>query len=280
MICQGVTFKFEGRQADKHLISALNLGRSLIGIDRLSNAGLVFFDTGRNPKQRERSNVQVFASTPSAGSVDLITFIANAPFVLPIAKDFITSGGSKILFHFSGYVLSKFSGRGGDAEKYLEALTKINRDNNEFKLKSEAQWQGAFISMVERLVSPARSIVSPVGMEASKLTLTDETSRMSLTVDEPMADAIRSADDVTITDEENIEVLVDGIIHHSKQLKIVHPNQNGRYITAEIRDPMFDIVPNKYSEAASMKGSLKVVARSMLKGGELLKLYIMRLQVG
>ncbi len=274
---EGLTFNFKGNLTDQHLISFERLGKSLSGLDRLTNSGLVFFEHGRLPKQRERAPVYLVTKPPAVGTVDLVAFLANVPFILPIAKEIVTTGGSNLLVNFMGYVFSKFGGRKSDAEIYLKSLESILESDRNFKLQSDAQWQSTFLSLVDKMLPNVRSAVTPIGEDASVLAITDRVSGKSLIIDEPMADAIRSADDVEISDEYPLEIAVDGVIHHSRQLKVAHPDFADRYVTAEIRDPIFEIVPNVYSDAAAQKRNIRVRVRSMKKAGELQKFYIMGL---
>lgn len=274
---EGLTFNFKGRLADRHVLSVELLGRSLSGLDRLANSGLVFFEFGRMPKQRERSSVHLVTKPPAVGTVDLATFVANVPFLLPIAKESITSGGSSLLLHFMGYAFSKFGGRKSDAETYMRSLENIVKTDRDFILQSQSQWQSTLLSLVDKLLPQVRSAVSPIGRDASILAITDRGSGNAVVVDEPIADAIRSVDDVEISDEYPLDIAVDGVIHHSKQLKIVHPDDPSRYITAEVRDPLFDIAPSVYSDAAASKRNISVRVKAMRKGGELQRFYIMGL---
>lgn len=77
-----------------------------------------------------------------------------------------------------------------------------------------------------------------------------------------------------------MKIDVDGIIHHNKQLKIVHPDIEGRFITAIVRDPLFDSVPNPYSEAAASLGSIEVMAKPVYRGGKLERIYVMDIADG
>ena len=50
---------------------------------------------------------------------------------------------------------------------------------------------------------------------------------------------------------EYLLVRVDGFSHHNQHLKIVHPKEPGKYITARVLDPEFWRPPNLYLEAAA-----------------------------
>ena len=91
----------------------------------------------------------------------------------------------------------------------------------------------------------------------------------------PMADAIRERGKVEVSDMTEVRILVDGFTHYNRQLKVLHPDDPYRYITAEVRDPAFDETPNVYTEAATNKRFLDVKAKITLKDGRIYRLYVM-----
>ena len=72
-----------------------------------------------------------------------------------------------------------------------------------------------------------------------------------------------------------IRVTVDGFTHHNRQLKVIHPDEPNRFVTASVRDPAFDIAPNIYTEAATERRMLDVAAKVTLKDGRIQRVYIM-----
>jgi len=73
---------------------------------------------------------------------------------------------------------------------------------------------------------------------------------------------------------ETITLKVDGIILHSRSLKVELPDEPGKFVTAEVRDPAFEGDPNPYLEAVNK--TLTVQAKiSRRHSGELARLYIM-----
>ena len=97
----------------------------------------------------------------------------------------------------------------------------------------------------------ARNAVSPVGKGCDCMQISDcETSD---TITPMMARAIRSRGSVKMGEPRELSVLVDGFIHRTRQLRVVHPDVPDRLVTAYVRDPAFDVAPNIYTEAASSK---------------------------
>lgn len=276
--------KFDGLAATQHELPMNQLGNALIGSDKIINSGLIAYAYGRLPKRGERFDLVVTAKEPKQGSMEIIAILQHSPWMLPIVQDFIITGGVDASFRVFSYILTKLGGRPREADMHLEALMQMNRDHLEARnvsennrLDSDRQWQSTLLSLVDKLQPSASQAVSPIGKGASTLLLTSDSAEHETTIDEPMADAIRSKQDDEVGDMEKMTINVDGITHHNRQLKIKHPNIDGKFIVAEVRDPNFDAFPNAYTEAASNLSSLTVHAKPMLRNGELHRLYIMDL---
>lgn len=66
----------------------------------------------------------------------------------------------------------------------------------------------------------------------------------------------------------------EGVRDHTRSLFVVHPDEDG-YITANVKDPIFDQWPNVYTEAAARKATIQVQAKPAYRGGRLERIYIM-----
>ena len=78
----------------------------------------------------------------------------------------------------------------------------------------------------------------------------------------PTADIIRSKGQLKVGEMETMRIIVDGFTHHNRQLKVIHPEAPGRFLTAYVRDPAFDESPNIYTEAATERRQLIVNAKA------------------
>lgn len=271
---QSLNIKFEGDEADKHRLPMRHLGAALIGIDGIVNNGLFAFAFGRPAPRRQRFELELVAQEPQSGSVEILAILKDSQWVLPLLRDFIVAGGLEISKHFLSYVLLNFGGRPQDAKQHLDALVQMNRDHLEARNQNDEQWRQNFLAVVDRLAPQAKQVVAPVGYGAKTLRLMDGSSP-SVIIDEPIADAIRARQGDRVGDMAKFRIRVDGVIHHSRQLKIQHPEDEGRYITAEVRDPLFSSLPNPYANAAASMLSMSVMAKPVYRNGELWKLYVM-----
>ncbi len=72
-----------------------------------------------------------------------------------------------------------------------------------------------------------------------------------------------------------MRVRVDGMIKHSRALKVEIEDRPGHFVNAEVRDPAFEHMPNAYTRALESDAFIEVSAKPTYRDGELVKLHIM-----
>lgn len=275
-----LNFKFKGLQADRHVMPMRHLGAALTGLDRIINTGLIAVAYKRPPKKREKFEVFVVAQQPIRGSVEIAALLEHAPWMLPVVQDFLVSGGVEASFRFISYVMTRLGGRPKEAEMHIQALLEMNRDHLSARDTSEQRQHETLRMALEAAtgaVAPAAElVVKSVGVSSSRLLVSGPKGETT-EVDEPMADAIRSKSGDEVGDLTAFTVKVDGFSHRKRQLKIEHPDRDGKLLNAEVRDPVFENAPNPYTDAAVNKRELSVLAKPVYRDGELRLLYVMAL---
>lgn len=267
--------KFDGGKSAHHVIGMRELGRSLTGIDKIANAGLILFSEGREPRRRERSVLMVAVSEPKKSSVAIVSAIEEAPWLLPLVNEFIANHGVEVLKQFISWVLMYLGGRKKEADVHFQELMSLTRELNVSRDKSEERWHETLRSIADKLAPSAREAVAPIGGTAKKLVVLSGGGQAFAEVDEPTADAIRARKGDEVEDMIELLVKVDGISHHKRQVQVGNPEEAGKFISADVRDPAIETAPNIYSEAANVKGHLLVQAKKVRRDGKLYRLYIM-----
>ena len=256
---------FDGGDAAGHTISMRRLGESLVGIERLASVGLMALETGQCPSPRQALPLTVRASPLRHGSVGLEAVLAVVPGFLPLVNEVYLTGASEVLWRWISGALLKMGGRENDSSNHFERLVDLLAQVDGHRHLEAMEWH--------KLAGHGRRVVAPIGSscESAAFTAGGQTTEVDL----PMADAIRSGDILEVGDMETMQVKVDGFTHHNRQLKLLHNDAPGRFITGHVRDPAFESAPNVYTEAATNQGWLKVTAKPTRKDGRLQALYIM-----
>lgn len=268
-------FKFAGGRTDLHQIDAKELGKSLIGLDKAANEALIILTTGRKPIGRQRFDFVVTAEAPKAGSVELITAFGALPWILPIFQDVVKQYGAEFLKTFLDTLLLWHGGRKAEAaikaSDMIEMAKEIHRHTEVMSKDKDA----LILEVIAALKPTAQQIVEPVGRSASILSITSDKGADPVIVDSAMADVIRSKDELTLDDAADHIISIDGIIAKTHYMKIhIDGHESIKPRTADVKDPIFDLVPNPYRDAFAADHRIKVRGRLAWKGDEVAKLFI------
>lgn len=275
----GLKFTFEGGDADSHLVDMRLMGRSLIGIDRLLSDGMIVLGAHRMPRRGERAPVAVKAREPLAGSSVVLAQLGSLPGTLPLIWDFVASGNAKTVLEFASFVLKMRGGRKADAQAHLDAMLEQMRISEAARDRSEQRWHdsmGKWVGLlhhaVDKLSGAAKSAVAPIGPSVNSLKIGNGEG-IKAEIDVPMADAIRDGADLVVGDQETLVVSVDGYTHHNRSLKIARLDGDG-FMSAAVTDPVFDQLPNIYTEAAAIRAKLLVECKKTTQEGRVVRIHI------
>lgn len=273
--------KYDGGDAVHHIVEMRALGLSLIGFERIVSDGLIFMGHDRLPKRRERHQLAVKAREPIIGSTTIPYDIAQSLALLPLGWWLMQTGAAEVVSHWMTFVFAKLSGRNSEAQSAMDALLKVRAmelaakaDSERQWLEHEAGWRDQLFALTNRLAAAAIQAVTPVGPSVDSVKLNGSAAPPFL-IDLATADAIRAKGELEVTELQVIDLRLDGFVHHTRKLNVENPENPGTFLSADIRDPVFEMVPNAYTEAANIKGILRVQAKLGYRAGVLEKIYIM-----
>lgn len=283
----GLIVRFEGGHANEHYLRSRQLGESLIGFERLIAAGLFAVERGRLPRGRERMPFAVYATAPQRGSLE-VWLLENAAF-LQLFQELYLSGAKDIIWHWINGVMLRFGGRPRGAARHMDSFLDLHKQyislqeqqmslqeqNISLQKQVEANRHDEIMAAIDTLANSTRQAVSPIGRSCHRMFFGNGEPGRATEVDAPMADAIRSRSKLKVVDMDTVLVRVDGLTHHNRQLKVAYPEEPNRFLTAVVRDPVFESTPNVYTDAATEQGLLEVRAKATMKDGRIQKLYVM-----
>jgi hypothetical protein len=266
--------RYDGRDASQHVLDMRLLGRSLIGLDKIVNDGVIVLREGRPPKRGERADFTIKAGSPQMACVDIHAWIDPLLGVLPFVYDEVVKLGPEFIWRLLSYLLTKLGGRPKEAEPHFAALMDFAKDLNQSRDRSEERLHDTMRMLIDRLTPSAKELVAPVGPSCDRLTLRGPTGGQTTEIDVPMADAVRAKERLEVGDQMRMTVKVDGLVLHNRHLTIEHPDKPGKFLNADVRDPAFDVRPNVYTDAVDrwLEVDVKPTRRAT---GELAALYIM-----
>lgn len=263
-----INVRFDGLDADDHVIDMRLFGEAMIGLERTLSTGLNVVATG-GFSPRSKMMLAIKATPPRDGCVQFDAVVELAQGVLPMVKPVLEFFGAGIARGLIAAVIQRYAGSkarsASEVEKILDlmALEKGDRQKERENI----------IEVIERLRPAAAQMMAPVGRSAEKLSISADGSSDTTVFDVPMAQALRSRADLEVSEMQPMRLKVDGVTVHSRTLKVEDPDQPGRFVTAEVRDPAFTDGENVYT--ASVTKELEVQAKATYRDGKLYRLHIM-----
>lgn len=262
-----ISISYDGVDATDHLLDMRLFGESLIGLERALSVGLNSLAGGAIPKSRAKPLLVIKASPPREGSVDVDAIVEMAKGTLPIIGTLLIKEGPAIARLLLSAILKRSAGQkkqaDADVAQIIE-LAKITAADREGERQMVRD-------LVDRLAPAATAIVAPVGRSCEALAISD--GHDTTEIDVPMAQAMRSKAELEVSDMQTMRIRVDGVVVHSRSLKVEDPDEPGRFVSAEVRDPAFTDGENIYTR--SITKYLEVQAKATFREGRLYKLHIM-----
>jgi hypothetical protein len=270
---------YDGGDADQHAIDMRLLGESLIGFDRIISDGLIVIATGRAAKRGERAPLILKVNEPMPGSYELSAYLQEFGGALALGIPIITQFGSDLVWDWVKGVISYFSGRRDIAERCMEAIVEVNRQHLSARDEAEERHHEREMLMLQALtetmsrLGPASAqAVAPVGPSVRRIGFSSG-GREVLEIDEPTAEQLREHGEVDWGELQSMLLKTDGFTFHTRKLNVEHPDRPG-YLSADVKDPVFDQEANPYTQAAQRKATIRVLAKPGYRSGRLEKLSI------
>lgn len=263
-----INIRFDGLDADDHVIDMRLFGEAMIGLERTLSAGLNAVASG-GVGPRSKMMLVIKATPPRDGCVQFDAVVELAQGTLPILKPALMLAGGEIAKRLVSAVIKRFGGSkkqsDSEVEKVLDLLT-LEKDDRQREREN-------IIAVIDRLRPAAVQMMAPVGRSAEKLTIAADNDDAPSAFDVPMAQALRSRNDLEVSEMQPMRLRVDGITVHTRTLKVEDPNVPGRYVTAEVRDPAFTDGENVYTQ--SVTKMIDVQAKATYREGLLHRIHIM-----
>jgi hypothetical protein len=270
-----IIIRYDGLDADNHVIELGSLGQSITGASRLLGSAGSIVVTGQFAKQSQALSVRVLAGQPRAHCWELPAIIATifpatAP-MLPLIKDAATQAATRAVTGIVNYAISTVGGRKPEADMAHDIAVKA--------LAEMGHTSRTAIEAMERVITAQRPAIklfaTPVGESCAVATIGDP-SCGAIGVDVATRIAIDAPEDTEIRETTDYEILISEFDFKNRSCKFSlrdQENPNDRF-NGEITDPVAQSPKNPYSAALDSQRWIWVRAKAQLKAGELDKLFI------
>ena len=260
--------RFVGLDADDNVIDMRLFGEALIGIEKTLSSGLNTLAVGP-VRSRSKLLLAIKATPPRDGSVQVDAVVEMAQGTLPLLKPALVFAGGEIAKHLVSAVIKRFGGAKKQSSSEVEKMLDLMKIEKEDRQRERANIN----EVIDRLRPAAVQMMAPVGRSAEKLILSSDNDDDPTAFDVPMAQALRSRNDLEVSDMQTMRLKVDGVTVHNRTLKVEDPDNPGRFVTAEVRDPAFTDGENVYT--LSVTKVIEVQAKATYRDGVLHRIHIM-----
>ncbi len=238
-----ITLKLVGNVADQHRIDVFQLADTVTGLGQVTSNSLYLLQNLEVAGKKQRvKNLQILAKPPEAGSFEIIYFIEALRELSPFFIEPFVHHGTELLWRTIGSTFLFNSNRKIEAMQlaemtldYMEkrdARDAVNR--SEERAKDERIIHHLIESNAQRCQSGCRDTVSSLGKTSQFLNLPFGKNNVELS--EKDATTIRLSAEESIGPEGTFQCSMDGIIEHSRIIKVQVDNlaEDDRYLTAVI----------------------------------------------
>jgi hypothetical protein len=270
-----VIIRYDGLEADRHVIDLGLLGQSIQGASRLLGSAGSIVVTGEFAKNTPSLSVRVLAGQSHANCYEIPALIATvlpaALPALPIIKEAATTAATKAVTGIVNYAISKVGGRKREAEMARDVAVKA--------LEEMGHTSRVVVEAMERVVTSQRPaikmFVTPVGESCSVARIGDPAFG-AISVDAATRRVIDAPEPGEIGETLDYEILISEFDFKNRSCKFSLREQNdpGHRFNGEITDPVAQNPQNPYSAALNAQSWIRVRAKAKTIKGELEKLFI------
>jgi hypothetical protein len=273
---------YEGLLADDHQLDMRRFGYAIVGLDHIVSAGLIAISERRVPRPRERVDFTIVAEPPREGSVEVLGGILSAAQALqtsfPFLIELLRAKAPDLVWHWLSLTFNWLGGRKKEAEPHLEYVVDAMRGIHGDTLRDRQDERAFILKLVESLRQNAARVAMPLGESSEILRIGSDQAAQITNIDVPMASAIRSKDELAVSDICQVELKIDGITKHSNRASVAFLDDPAKFYHAEIRDPVIAQTGNPYVRALDSNHAIKVFVRLSHKNDEIHRVYVLGTQ--
>ncbi len=281
---------YQGKDTDRHIINAQDLGYSIVGASKLYNSVAHYTALGFVPRGNYKKEYSCYAQAQKEGSYEFWVFIAaitaNANIHGVIYQESISYVFAKIVDTVKKIwtVPSKTDQTIAGLTDVLKEQAKMNSDlatvlaNGIIQANDNlASLQGRLIDTLPALASATRysgkELVVPIGHSCTSINQFKGTNNASK-INQMEAEVIRGGEEMEIDEMTTFICNKISEINLVSGHCIVQLKGYENPIKGTINDPAIKIPNNIYTRALNEQTPFEISAKSVRKNGELYRLYI------
>lgn len=286
-----MNMKYEGLDANRHLLDAGQYAKSVDGAARLYRLVSHYCMHGDVLASRKHSDIRCFSAPPREGSFEqTLVILTGLTHQMPAFADVYKKAFDWLTSQVMAYVKKALSGK-SDVKELVEVikeqakqssdlnhilangLVKANDNANQLAEKLTDKLLATLPLLVEAAKGPMRDTLAPVGKSCDQLTQFAGSDH-PVEITEPEAMAIRSNGEVSVGDPSTYTILRIYALSVDTGVCRVQVEGCAGSVHGKITDIALSFPNNAYTQAMGSHASLQVRARPVYKDDELHRLFI------
>ncbi len=281
---------YDGRDADKHVIAADQLGESIAGAARFYTAVAHYSAFGFVPRGRYKKAFRCYVSPIREGSIEQLAFLAPAvgdiSLMATVYKEVISVTFKAVVGSLTR-VLTKPSEMQNTVDRLVETiqqqgaataamnehLVSIIDKQNARLADLHSKLIDTMPQLVEAVRPAAEAMVAPVGDTCSALTQFKRTTQQ-VVIDEADAEVIRSKAPDEVDDIATFSVNRVLELNLNSGHCVVELAGHGGIVSGKITDPKLSLPNNPYTTAMDAHTALAVNAKAVRRASAIRRLFI------
>ncbi|MCW2763362.1 MAG: hypothetical protein JWR85_3563 [Marmoricola sp.] len=269
-IGETIHFRYDGLDADSHVVEIGDLATSLKGLGRILSVVGTFVVSEKVVERAKVRPVRIMVGPPREGCV-----VIQAAMAWLDQHSFVGGLSGGLLVNLVTYIFVRAAGQKEEMKHLAASLETAIRELGHRDDKVVEGLLSTINRMADVLKPAAKQAVLPVGRSAGTLTIGEENSMATgHVIDRAERDAIYAVDPPQIGNEVEIELLFVEMNLDSKSCRVVGAGEDDHRVSAEITDPEFLVPNNAYVTAFAAKSPLVVRAKPTLRDGSVERWYI------
>jgi hypothetical protein len=273
-----IPVRYNGFYADQHFVDGQEFGRSIIGTSKLSNSICHFIFTGQITHDPRPYGIRFFVGPAKENCYVQKLFAFASSGQLPLFSPIIIAVAKKLTELIFDAVVKEVAGRKDELHAALGIISSMVENNAELTrqlLDGNLQNQHWMQTRIHELAlegrSPLRDVAEPVGRSVKTIRYGEQPH--ALTIDEPVAEALRLRGEVVVGDSTTYRVKLEGVFKTSGACR-VRLLDHGVVVVGKVTDPAVAHSENLYARALADGIELIITAKPTLKDGQIAKLFI------
>lgn len=262
-----ISIRYEGDDAEEHLIDLAQLGVSLQGFARILAVSSHFVQTGKYNKQYDALSVKVFAApVQEHHCYEIMAAIRD----VAMSSTLWSGTGGAVLAAIVAYILSR---RQAEEMKHLSAALQTSLQTNS---DTNAKLLATIEKMADALRPAAKQAVAPIGNTCQSISLGTASSPRAVFLRQEDKDRLTAPADTSIEGSRDYVGIISEMDMETGSCKVaLEGDEAAPRIVAIITDPAGRVANNAYVRAMSEIRSIAFIAKAEIDhDGNIVRLYI------